>query len=801
MGGEAIITETSLAALGWPELREAIASRCRTPAGRREALSLPLLSSEPEVARSLARIEEGRLLFERGQTLPLGGVGEVEPVLERAGKEGMLDPPALLGCAVLMRAIERTHAFCLARNAECPGLWELAGALPDRISLAEDIEMTFDSSGAISDRASSTLAELRERVRALHRSLKGRVEGLLADEQVVGHLRDRYFTIRNDRYVLPVLASDRAALPGIVHNASQSGQTLFVEPQALVELGNELAIATAGVLEEEQRILRELSEDVAAEAASLTRSLAILSRLDAVEAAARLADLLDAHPPERIPPSEGFSLRSLRHPLLVLQKGEAVIASDVELLGQHRALVVSGPNGGGKTVAITAVGLSAVMLRAGLPVPAAPGSRLPCYGEVLAAIDARGDLHRDLSTFTAHLSAVRDIAASAGRRSLVLIDEIAADTDPREGAALAAGVVEDLLERGAQVLVTTHLDDLKALALSDARFENARVGFDATRLVPTFSLHLGSSGHSSALEVARRVGLPARALERAQASLSGKGGALGAALAALEEARAAQERERTALTRARETAAAAEGAAREREAAALRSEQEAEARVRAALAAEVESARREVAAMLAQLQTAPTVRKASETAHALARIAEQATSAERSVRAQAEAGAEALPGAVEAGMRVRIASLGQEGEVLDVSGDEAVVQAGPLKMRRPLADLVPLRGKARRASLGRDREARNRAAEAQRPQALEAPDRRLDVRGMRVEELLREMERFLDQLYREGEGECVVLHGHGTGALKQALREHLKGSPYVQSFRSGERHEGGDAVTVVVLKR
>jgi len=796
------MNQKTLEELGWPEVLAALAGRSRTPGGRKAALGLPFLASPQESREALLAVGEARALSEQRLALPLGEVGDVEAHLERAGKGGVLAPLALRECAALVRAAARTRAALEPRAAEAPRLWALAGALSADASLADRIESAVEPSGAVSDRASPALGAYRDRVRGLHRSLKAQVESLLGDEEMGRHLRDRYFTIRNERYVVPVLASARSAVPGIVHNASQSGQTLFVEPEQMVGLGNELSIASAMAAEEEERVLRELSEAVSGRAGDLARDLAVLGALDLQEAKARLASDLDAHAPEVGAPAAGFELLSLRHPILVLQR-KKVVASHVRLEPPRRALVVSGPNGGGKTVAITAVGLSALMLRAGLPAAAAAGSRLPFFAEVRAAVDERGDLARDLSTFTAHLTAVREMAAGAGPGSLVLVDEIAADTDPREGAALAAAILEDLLERGATVLVTTHLDELKALALTDGRFANARVGFDAERLLPTYQLHLGAPGSSSALDVARRVGISEGVVARARASLSGRGGALGQALRALEEERVRLEAERRALEAERAAAAGREEAARAREEAARRAEKEASARVAEDLAAEVEAARAEVSDLLAKLQAAPTVRKATEAAAQLDAWAGTVGQAAKVAAAQARAGAEALPGAkVERGARVRVASLGQEGEVLEVSGEEALVRVGALKVRRPLADVLPLRGKAPPTpSLGKGRAERLEAAEGARAAPIQAPERRLDVRGLRVEELLREVQRFLDRLYAEGEAECVILHGHGTGALKQALRDHLASSPYVAAFRPGDRHEGSDAVTVVELRR
>jgi DNA mismatch repair protein MutS2 len=794
--------DMSLPHLGWPEITTALATRCRLPAGRRLAEQLGFLPTAADVREALLRVEEARRLSEARLTLPLGMVGSPEVHLDRAGKGGTLEPPALRECASLLRATARTREFLEARAAQAPRLWAIAQGLSGDERLADRIEIAIEPSGAISDRASPELAGLRDRVRGLHRALKAHVETLLDDEHMQMHLRDRYFTIRNDRYVLPILASARSAVPGIVHNASQSGQTLFVEPEPMVEMGNELSIATALVAEEEQRVLRELTGAVSRRSGELLAALDLLGRLDLLEAEARLASELDAHPPEVVSPDSGFELLSLRHPLLVLQS-KKVVASHVRLEPPQRALIVSGPNGGGKTVTITAVGLSACMLRAGLPIPAAEGSRLPFFVEVRAAIDERGDLARDLSTFTAHLTTVRDIALGAGPRSLVLVDEIAADTDPREGAALAAAILEDLIGRGAQVLVTTHLDELKALALTDPRYANARVGFDTERLAPTYQLHLGSPGSSSALEVARRVGLPPAVVERARAAMAGQGGALAHALRALDEERGRLAAERKAAEEARRAAAQVEERARTREEAARRAEREAAARMGQALADEIEAARGEVARVLSELQAAPTVRKATEASRQLDTWKSTVSQAARSADAQARAGPDAVVGGeVGPGTRVRIVSLGQEGEVLEVSGGDALVRAGALKVRRPVTDLLPLKGKARhQATFGRSRDDRLEAAAEARPAAVQATERRLDARGLRVEELLREVERFLDRLYADGAPDAVILHGHGTGALKQALRDHLASSPYVGEFHPGDRHEGGDAATVVKLRR
>src|SRR5438067_11551351 len=399
-----------------------------------------------------------------------------------------------------------------------------------------------------------------------------------------------------------------------------------------------------------------------------------------------ISDHLDAGAPEL--GGDRFELRRARHPLLVLQRRGlpgAIVANDVALPAPAQALIVSGPNAGGKTVTITSVGLFALMARAGLPVAAAEGSRMPLYRTVYTAIGDEGDLSRDLSTFTAHLTALKHILEAAGPGTLVLIDEIAADTDPREGAALAIAALEKLVTGGAQVLITTHLEELKALGLSDPRFASASVGFDLQRLAPTYRLQIGEIGRSSAIEIAARVGIPAEVCARARELLGGGVSALSAAVerldaerAALAQARAEADRLREELRREREAAA------RERERLA-QTEREVRAGARAELLADIEKRREEVAQLVAQLQAAPAMARAVEVQRALAQVEAEEQRAEARDEPHA-----AAPSELREGATVRHARLGTEGTILEMAGDHALVQMGAMRSKVPLADLVPL---------------------------------------------------------------------------------------------------------------
>ena len=788
-----LVNEKALDELGWPKLCAALAQRARTPMGSERCLGL-LPGDDADAARTrLARVEEARVLRRHERELPLEGALDVRPTLGRAAREGTLEPAELLHIARLIRASGSARRFCSSQADRAPLHYQLSGELSELAPLAQELERAFDAAGKLLDTASPLLAELRDRARGLHRAIKQRIEELLADEKIVEMLRDAYYSVRGDRYVLPVRAEHKSHLPGIVHNASNSGQTLFIEPQELLELGNQLTIAEAGALEEEQRILGELSGAVGRQAPLLEHDVEVIAILDEAAAAGRLADDLDAGAPEL--GGDRFDLRKSRHPLLVLQrKGAGIVANDISLPAPAQGLIVSGPNAGGKTVSITAVGLAALMARAGLPLAAEAGSRMPFYRTVYTAIGDEGDLSRDLSTFTAHLGALRHILEAAGPGTLVLIDEIAADTDPREGAAIAIAALEKLVAAGAQVLITTHLEELKALALADPRFAPASVGFDVERLAPTYTLRMGEVGASSAIEIARRVGIAEDVCLRAREILGSGASVVSQAVEKLEKERAESARARAEVQELR-AALAKERAALQREREQLREvERETRAGARADLIADLLQKRAEVAALIAQLQAAPAMAQAVEAQRAIERAALSQEQEEVRVQEAPEQHGEVVQGA-----RVKHLRLGSEGVVLEVHDGQATVQMGALKTKVALEDLVPIARKVAQSGFRKSRKEKLERAEQARAAPVEVNVPRVDLRGMRVDEALRSLELELDRHLRAGEETVHVLHGHGSGALKAAVREHLARSPYVTRARAAESHEGGDGVTVAQL--
>lgn len=799
------IDQRTIASLGYGAIRDALAERCRTPMGAMRARARPFLADREAISAALSLVEEARTLHTEPLRLPLAQVPDIRPLIDRALKGALLEPRELLDITQALFAFERTGATLEERAAKLPAMAALGRELPDLDKLATRLERSIEPNGELSDRASPGLKEARDRARGLHRGIQARLDSLLSDEAFSLHLREKYVSLRNDRYVIPVLAQARAAVPGIVHNASQSGQTLFVEPQELIGMGNDLAIAQSLVLEEERKVLLDFTHQLAREAAVLRRGIEALAALDEAEGAAELAEVLGAMTPKLQPANGELRLKGLAHPLLKL-RGTKVVGNDVEVRLPSRAMVISGPNAGGKTVTLTGVGLCALMVRAGLPIPAQEGSQLPLYDNVRCAMGDAQDLSAGLSTFSAHVTLLRDICTHPEPGTLVLIDEIAADTDPKEGAALAIAVLEALLKAEAQVLVTTHLEELKALAALDQRFVNARVGFDSRRMAPNYQLQLGAAGASSAIDIARRVGLPEDICQRASELVLNSGAGLARALAAAEQERQ-QLIEAKLQAQAEHAAAKAERALAQEQRLKLAAELEQaraqrsgqEQKFRQSLKSELEFARTQIAQLLAALnKDTPRQVLTQAAAEVAARIDEQ-IHAERKL---AEPASNALPPfSPRAGGRAWSSSLNTDVEVLELDGTEALVAAGPLKMRIAVAELGhPHTAKAAPVISSAERKQRALAQATELSSAANESNPSVNVRGLRVDEAIGEVEKRLDRALQAGQHEVLIVHGHGTGALKEAIREYLERCAHVAHFRPGDRHEGGPGVTVATLK-
>ncbi|HKA92086.1 MAG TPA: Smr/MutS family protein [Haliangiales bacterium] len=788
--------------LQWDRILAELAARCHTGRGAEAALALAFLVDPEAARRRLAEIAEARLLRQLEEPLPFGQIHDVRAALDHVERGGDLEGPDLvavgetvLGCARLRRHV-RGHA------AEAPLLAARVDAIAELPHVSGPILDSFEEGGRLADHASPELGPMRRRVASLHEELARRVKELLDDDAIAPFLQDRFWTQRDERYVVPLRADARARVKGIVHGTSQSGHTVFVEPEAVVDLNNRLKMAESDVADEERRILAALTAYVREESSAIRAGADAVESIDVLDGAALLADALDAAAPE-IGGAE-LLLRRARHAGMVLS-GRACVPNDIEL-GAGRSMIISGPNAGGKTVALKTTGLAALLVRAGLCVPAEAGSRIPWYERVETDIGDDQSIEKNLSTFSAHVHRLREIMASAGAATLVLIDEVAAGTDPEQGSALAQAFLETLAERGGHALVTTHYERLKALPTRDARFVNASVGFDLTSLSPTFRLHLGVPGSSGALWVARRLGMASDVVSRAEALLGDRRAGIEELLTAVAEERRRLEVERAAADAARREADRAARAAEGAERAARAREERAKKTAFDESMVALRQARDELDELRRRLRQGDK----DAAAAAKARVGEIAGAVAAHAPATSSAGGRRVrPEDLRAGTPVVVAHLGGRGVVVGPpERGRVTVQVGKIRTTCAVEDLraddaAPPNRAERRADVAVRRRAAAAPAEPNVAADDLAPartvDATVDVRGERVDDALALIDKFIDESLLASRDVAFVIHGHGTGALRNAVREHLAMHAAVSKWRAGKENEGGDGITVLWL--
>ena len=808
-----VVPEKTRRHLEWGRILERLAWHCRGPVAADRALGLEFAADPAELDLRLARVDEARSLIDAHKAPPISGVPDILASAARASRGGLLEAEELIGVGHHLDVAARCRRFFEQLMAGAPHLKEVAEGLAQAPDLAREILGAFDESGGLADHASGELGHLRGRVAGLHTQLKESIQHLVKAPEFSELLQDDFYTIREDRYVLPIKAGHKGHVPGIVHGWSQSGATVFIEPEAVLQANNRLLMAQAEVDREIRRILQQLSDRVGRLYEPLKRSQDALATLDLALAAGSLSEELDASTP--VINDEGvLHLKTARHPLLVLS-GINVVPNPVVLAAGQRGLVITGPNTGGKTVALKTAGLCALMAMAGLHIPAGPGSQVPRTPGVFTDIGDEQSLAESKSTFSGHIANLKAIFAAIRPGSLVLLDEIVVGTDPVQGAALAQAILERLADLGTFVVVTTHYESLKALPLQDDRFRNGAVGFDAERRVPTYRLELDVPGSSSALSTARRLGLDPAIVDRAT-ELTGPEARrldtliqqLEAETAALHAARTGLEAERRELTillasvnekEERLRVRLREGVARERDQA-LRSAKAAREELDKLRRHLLDPARRRDATWIESQR--------SRVGDLVEKLVTESRAAEESV-----AGPVLDPAGLRVGQKVYVLSLNAEAELVSLPDDKgrcqvrlglltANVVATDLRARREAAVAAAAKKAAARAAVEVPRE---RPASASEPVTWETappqtPDNTVDVRGMRGDEALEEVERFLDAQVEREMGVAYVIHGHGTGALKREIREWLGHTRYARDWRRGERTEGGDGVTAVLLR-
>jgi DNA mismatch repair protein MutS2 len=803
------IAPRTLDDLGWPELVRHWTARAATARGAAAIARHGFFAEAAQARVRAAEISEARLLASTDQALPLGGIEDIAAPIARVQKAAALDAAELIACARTGQSLTRLRSHLRTHAERAPRLAKCAAAMVDLGHVFHPILEGFGPDGKLVDHASDALGPLRRALASITAALEKRMKELVEDERFAPLLQDSYYTQRDDRYVLPVRHDGKGFIPGIVHGTSGSGATLFIEPQEIVELNNRKRLAECDVADEERRIYVKFSSWIAEEAAGFEAGLSAAETLDVIAAGARLGDDLVAAAPV-IDDAPRIGLLHARHPLMLLAERRCV-ANDITVAAGV-TLLVSGPNAGGKTVALKACGLAALMTRAGLHLAAESGSVMGWFPDVRADIGDAQSLEANLSTFSGHVVALRDYLATAGPGTLLLVDEIAVGTDPEQGAALAQAVLEALAACGVTGIITTHYDRLKSVGATDPRFANASVGFDLARMEPTFKLHLGVPGSSGALAVARRHGLAANVVARAQELLGDQATQVDDLLANVADQRRKIEEERAILLDELERA--------EADRLAFRSERD---KIRGALERET---RRVHGEALAALKAAR--REVEEIRAALRRKAIEATLTEDDIRdarrqvsaagvemARHEPKRKLPPGRVPTeadltlGAPVIVKSVGGRGHVAALPDKGMVdVRLGGMRIMVAITDLLLDSHRAARAAAqvlppGPPPEAAAAIALADgnaQKSGARTPESTLDIRGARADEAVAALDRFVDESMLVDRDVLFVIHGHGTGALRTAIRNHAAQHKAIDRWRAGEREEGGDGVTVLWLK-
>jgi DNA mismatch repair protein MutS2 len=782
--------EKTLKRLEYHKVLEQLASFAGSPLGREKALALRPVDDPVVIHRWQDEVSEGRKLLRFEPTAELGGWKDIRKPLLRAGRGAVLEPEELVAVSDTLTAGRIIKNFLHERQESYPLLNELSFFIVPLPDLETRIKKAVLPGGEIADNASPELARTRRKLVGAQLDIKKYLEDMIRSPNYQKYLQDPIVTIREGRYVVPVKIEYRAQVPGIIHDQSASGATLFVEPMAVVEKNNELRRLTVAEKQEIQRILAALTEGVAQHQESIETTLNTLGELDFILARARYSQFLNAWAP--ILEGEAFlDIRQARHPLL---KGD-VVPINIRLGEDFDTLIITGPNTGGKTVALKTAGLLVLMAQSGLHISAGENTRLGIFQRVFTDIGDEQSIEQSLSTFSSHMTNIVEIVGRAGRDSLVLLDELGAGTDPIEGAALAQAILEALHAAGARTIATTHYSELKNFAYARDRVENASVEFDTVTLRPTYRLLIGKPGRSNAFEIALRLGLPAGLIKRAREFLTVEQIKFEELMHNLEKAQQEAESDRAAVAelaaeartiKERHERLEADLAGR-RETILAKAGEEARSLV-SSVKMEAESAVRELREKIAAETT-----RARESAvqEAREKIGMLQRKVSRAVPEKVYSGQ--IPAVLCAGQEVYLPKYNQRGHVIAPPslGGDVQVQVGIIKMNVPLKELRTV--EKPKESWGQS-EVAGMIMDKARDISIE-----LNLRGQYADEALSNVEKYLDDAYLAGLPRVTLIHGKGTGSLRTAVHKLLKGHRRVKSFRLGEHGEGGYGVTIVEL--
>ena len=776
--------QTTLESLEYPLILSELEQHVSTTYGREKVLALEPASDPSAIEEGFRFYTEVSSLMENSGALPIGGLTDIRPLLSKAAVQGsflipeeLIEIKNLLATALSLRGLELPSFKELY-----PKTFDALRSLSEAGLLSGELKRIIDDDGRIADRASTELREIRRSLASLRGQARKVIDSMRHGPEYKEILQDDIFTIRDDRFVLLVRASEQSRLAGVIHGRSQTGETFFIEPYEVVELNNRLAILKKDEKAEEIRILKAVTAVVAAESELILADIEVIASLDLLQAKARFALVLNAVVPG-IDTTGAVELKGARHPLLILKErhgANPAVPVDIVMPPETRVLVISGANTGGKTVALKTLGLLTLMAQSSLPIPASGESRINIFSEVSADIGDRQGIADDLSTFSAHVKRVSDFLKTAGSGSLVLLDEIGVGTDPSEGSVLALALLEELSERGARVAVTTHINLLKAHATVDSAFMNASVIFNEDTLEPAYNLSYGMPGESMGLSIAANLGMPEALVARAREKLSTDESAFIESIKGM-----AVETVRLRGVNERLSKLASE---REQAVGRLREERsKVAARVRKGVEAKAEAALEEIARIVEKLKQ----ERANPVASGKEAVSAVREAALPLIKSLSEPHAPYRPAA---GDRARISGSKTSGVIARVFEEtkEAELSTGRIKVRASWDKLVKTGG-------GGDKKARKAAPVAIHGYSA-SESASLSVVGKRVEEALKLVTKFIDDAHLNGLERVEIRHGVGTGALLKAIREYLSEVPVVEAFYAGTGSGAGDGVTVVELR-
>ncbi|HSJ90392.1 MAG TPA: endonuclease MutS2, partial [Anaerolineales bacterium] len=801
----------TLNVLEYPKILERLVAFCDFSASMELARRLEPTDSYDLATARLEETREARKLFATNDNIGIGGAHDIRPAADLAARGGVLDPQQLLDIKSTLISSRELKKSLERKTNEYPRLAHITQGLAESHGMVEAISRVLSDRGEVLDSASPKLATLRREIKVAHDRLMSRLQRYLTES--ANKLQEPIITQRDGRYVIPLRAEFKGQIKAVVHDQSSSGATLFVEPLPIVELNNAMRELQLQERDEERRILYELSAQIAEHRDELVYGLENLAMLDLIFAKAKYAEELKASEPllhkveskkhkneeqSTVHHLPSIRLMQARHPLL---NSATVVPIDVDPKPGTRAIVITGPNTGGKTVSLKTVGLFALMAQSGLHLPAQSGSELPLFHAVYADIGDEQSIEQSLSTFSGHITNIIRILQQIDERSLVIFDELGAGTDPQEGAALARAILKFLLETGCTTLVATHYPELKTFAHSTEGVVNASLEFDIKTLRPTYHLTIGLPGRSNALLIAQRLGLPQPIIDSAKAEINPEDLRADKLLDDIRKERNRTSRERQKLEKARERL---EVQTKELEKRLEKIEDERRdvlAKARAEGELEVAVLKRNIDSLKSQLK------KAKQPLDAIKTIEEKIEEIEEKVEAPVERrrtidrAQSMIHRPLSLGERVIVSTLGTEGVVTALGESDAEVQVGSLRVRARLVDLVR---KGQEEENPEQQEERKQIAEGSGRAALsgtKSPGLELNLRGKLVEEGLEELERYLERAFSAGLLFVRIVHGKGTGRMREAVRNALKQSSYVTSFEEPKENEGGSGVTVAKIAK